>query len=293
MGRWECGTYVACAFEDSAYVSVSFFLLLLFREFNDCVLCRAPSSPPYEVTCLRNQMANILHALSSTFTRDCTLTQMAVFVDGQEHFTHLLQQAKESNHAYTTSGRIRKGRDFDLGPLVRSTRKFRTRERAPMSGGLSGMEMDGDAVPVVHVTVQCPSPQKRSTKGKERAVESDVDMLVDDEERKERSRETKGLCCFFILLFMTGAHLFLTFTFRNTKLFEITSQRHLYTSISRFSPHIQCDLSQLQERNYLRICGLQTLQYQRTAKTIHRQSWARTGCCPRCASGGCIVRLRR
>jgi hypothetical protein len=39
-------------------------------------------------------------------------------------------------------------------------------------------------------------------------------------ERKERSRENKGLYCFFILLFMTGAHLFLTFTFRNTKRFE-------------------------------------------------------------------------
>jgi len=36
----------------------------------------------------------------------------------------------------------------------------------------------------VHVTVQSPSPQKRSTKGKERAVEGDVDILVDDEETK-------------------------------------------------------------------------------------------------------------
>ena len=34
------------------------------------------------------------------------------------------------------------------------------------------------------MTVQSPSPQKRSTKGKERAVEGDVDILVDDEETK-------------------------------------------------------------------------------------------------------------
>jgi hypothetical protein len=92
---------------------------------------------------------------------------------------------------------MRKGRDLDLGPLVGSTRGFRTRERVPMSGGLGGMEMDGDEeVPVVHVTVQSPGPQKRSTKGKERAVEGDVDMLVDDEERRERSTEMKSSCCF-------------------------------------------------------------------------------------------------
>jgi hypothetical protein len=160
-------------------------------------------------------MANILHALSSTFTscacgaraRDCALTQMAAFVDGQEHFTQISQQTEESHHAYATSGRMRKGRDLDLGPLVGSTRGFRTRERVPMSGGLGGMEMDGDEeVPVVHVTVQSPGPQKRSTKGKERAVEGDVDMLVDDEERRERSTEMKSSRC-FPLSFTMGAHL--------------------------------------------------------------------------------------
>jgi len=149
-------------------------------------------------------MANILHALSSTFTscacgaraRDCALTQMAVFVDGQEHFTHLVQQTEESNHTYTTSGRMRKGRDLDLGPLVGSTRGFRTRERVPMSGGLGGMEMDGDEeVPVVQVTIQSPSPHRRGTKGKERAVEGDVDMFVDDEETRGRSTEMKSSCC--------------------------------------------------------------------------------------------------
>ena len=69
-----------------------------------------------------------------------------------------------------------------------------------MSGGLGGMEMDGDEeVPTVHVTVQSPSPQKRSSKGKERAVEGDVDMM-DDEERRGRSREMNGSCCFLIFI---------------------------------------------------------------------------------------------
>ena len=109
-------------------------------------------------------------------------------------------------------------------------------DRVPMSGGLGGMEIDGDEVPVVHVTVQSASPQKRSAKGKESAMESDADMLVNDEERKERSQGMKGLCCFFIFLFMTGAHLFLAFTFRNTKRFKITCQRHLCTPIACFPP---------------------------------------------------------
>jgi len=108
MGRRECGTYVACTFEDSAYVSVSFFFLLLFHEFNDCVLYRAPSSPPHEVTRLRNQTSDILHALSSAFTsctcgaraRDCALAQMAAFVDGQEHFTHLRSKRRVESRVY-------------------------------------------------------------------------------------------------------------------------------------------------------------------------------------------------
>ena len=132
---------------------------------------------------------------------------MAAFVDGQEHFTHLSQQTEESNHTYTTSGRMRKGRDLDLGPLVGSARGFRIRERVPMSGGLGGMEMDEDEE--VHVAVQSPSPQKRSAKDKERAVEGDVDMSVDDEERRGRSTEMKSSCCFFILSFTMGAHLYL------------------------------------------------------------------------------------
>ena len=33
--KWECGAYVACTFEDSAYVSSSLFFSLLFREFDN------------------------------------------------------------------------------------------------------------------------------------------------------------------------------------------------------------------------------------------------------------------
>ena len=29
VGRWECGAYVTCAFENSAYVSVSFSLVFV------------------------------------------------------------------------------------------------------------------------------------------------------------------------------------------------------------------------------------------------------------------------
>ena len=33
--KWECGAYIACTFEDSAYPSGSLFLSLLFREFDN------------------------------------------------------------------------------------------------------------------------------------------------------------------------------------------------------------------------------------------------------------------
>ena len=115
---------------------------------------------------------------------------MAAFVDGQEHFMHLIQ---DEHQTYAMSGQIRKGKDIDLGPLVGRTRGFRTKERVPMSGGLGGMEMD--EVPAVRI--ESPVPQKRSGKGKERAVDGDVEMSDDVEERRGRSRETKSL--YFIL----------------------------------------------------------------------------------------------
>jgi hypothetical protein len=76
---------------------------------------------------LRNQMANMLHALGSTFTtcacgaraRDCALTQMAAFVDGE----------------------IESGGRVNLGPLIGVERGFKTREKVPWSGGMGGVEM--------------------------------------------------------------------------------------------------------------------------------------------------------
>ena len=153
---------------------------------------------------------------------------------------------------------MRKGKDIDLGLLVGSTRGCRTKEDA-MSGGFGGMEMD--EVPVL--IVSSPSPQKRNGKGKERAVESDVEMC-DGEERRGRSKHTKGLCfffsliflCLFILLFAMVAHLF---AFRTAKRVEITTQSYLYTPPCPLLPHTEPDLSQPQERSYLWSYGRQTL----------------------------------
>ena len=117
---------------------------------------------------------------------------MAAFVDGQEHFIHLVQQNEEEHQTYAMSGRIRKGKDIDLGPLVGRTRGFRTKERVPMCGGLGGMEMD--EVPVVRV--ESPS---RNGKGKERAVDGDVEMF--NGERRGQSRETKSLFSFYSLVY--------------------------------------------------------------------------------------------
>jgi len=77
-----------------------------------------------------------------------------------------------------------------------------------------------------------------------RAVEGDVDMFVDDEERRERSREIQSLCC-FLLLFFFCCFLFSRRSFfisRNTKRFEITGQQHLYTP-TRFLSTSRTELS--------------------------------------------------
>lgn len=90
---------------------------------------------------LKNQMSNILHALSSTFTtcacgaraRDCALTQMAAFVDGQQD--NVNRPRDDFRLDSTDSPRI------DMGPLVGRKRGFKTRERIPHSGGIGGMEI--------------------------------------------------------------------------------------------------------------------------------------------------------
>lgn len=89
------------------------------------------TNSPAQLEHLRYQMMSILHTLSSTFTTcacgakatDCALSQMAAFVDGE--------LPKDSGEG-----------SVDLGPLVGSIRGFRTREKVPMSGGMSGVEMD-------------------------------------------------------------------------------------------------------------------------------------------------------
>jgi hypothetical protein len=151
-----------------------------------------PTSSPQELTHLRNQMANILHALSSTFTscacgacaRDCTLTQMAACVESQH----------DKHQTYATSGRIRKGKDIDLGHLVGRMRGFRTQESVPMRGRLGGMEMD--EVPIVRV--ESLSPQKWNGTFKEGAADGGVEMF--DKGRRDRSRNGLSFFSFHFIL---------------------------------------------------------------------------------------------
>jgi hypothetical protein len=63
---------------------------------------------------------------------------MAAFVNEQEHFMRITSPRKPRRQI-THIGRVCKGRDIDLGPLVGSMKGFPTRERVPM-------RMDGDGV---------------------------------------------------------------------------------------------------------------------------------------------------
>jgi len=134
---------------------------------------------PNQLEHLRNQMSNILHALSSTFTtcacgsktKDCALTQMAAFVDGE---------------AGPSKG-------VDLGPLVGVQRGFKTREKVPFSGGMSGVEMcegekiNGTNASVLPVLTLSPaSPKRYRDKGKGKAT------TVDEGESEPGSPLTSG-----------------------------------------------------------------------------------------------------
>ncbi|TFK73799.1 hypothetical protein BDN72DRAFT_134269 [Pluteus cervinus] len=123
--------------------------------------------PGSQLKYLRQQMSNILHALSSTFTtcacgsraKDCVLTQMAAFVDGDGPVAG----------PSTINGRV------DLGPLVGAKRGFKTRERVPFSGGLAGMEMCEENEPSSsdHGENSRRILKSAKAKGKERAIDDE------------------------------------------------------------------------------------------------------------------------
>ena len=117
---------------------------------------------------IRNQMASMLHALSSTFTtcacgskaKDCALNLMADFVDG-----HLptptappLQQLDEPS-GVDQSQRPRPR--IDLGPLIGTQRGFRTREKSPLNGGMNGVEMMSGPSVKTGATVGASHPQSK------------------------------------------------------------------------------------------------------------------------------------
>ncbi|PPQ74764.1 hypothetical protein CVT24_003189 [Panaeolus cyanescens] len=149
---------------------------------------------PTQILHLRNQMANILHALSSTFatcacgagSKDCVLKRMQHFVQASSALTtgSSLSSLDRQNldpalwvEALTGAlegqgfGRAR----MDFGPLVGADhrRGFRARERVPGSGGMGGMEMMGAVVPP-KVEKGRVDDGKGKGKGKERAVVMDV-----------------------------------------------------------------------------------------------------------------------
>ncbi|TCD62745.1 hypothetical protein EIP91_006443 [Steccherinum ochraceum] len=149
---------------------------------------------PFRLQQYRNQMTSMLHALSSTFTtcacgsktRDCALARLAEFVDGTNtSHPHASTTPPSASDLSPPFGPLEKERDnarVDLGPLVGKERGFRTREKVPMSGGMSGVEMvrsgsEGDAGPsnVGHEGLASWKNLKDS-KGKARATDEDMDV---------------------------------------------------------------------------------------------------------------------
>jgi hypothetical protein len=94
---------------------------------------------------IRNQMASMLHALSSTFTtcacgskaQDCALNLMAEFVDGRLPTS----SAPLSQRPDALNGGDKRPPRIDLGPLIGAQRGFRTCEKSPLNGGMNGVEM--------------------------------------------------------------------------------------------------------------------------------------------------------
>ena len=115
----EC--MLKCFRESSLFPSFCWSESLLFSA-----LSPDDTVSPEKLDHIRNQLSNILHALSSTFTacacgaraKNCAVTQMAAFVNGDMNIIHHPEKV-------------------DLGPLVGKRRGFRTKERVPYSGGPS------------------------------------------------------------------------------------------------------------------------------------------------------------
>ncbi|KAI0248958.1 hypothetical protein BJV78DRAFT_1363231 [Lactifluus subvellereus] len=100
----------------------------------------------HHLSYIRNQMASMLHALSSTFTtcacgskaKSCALNLMAEFVDGRlpTPTAPLSQRPNDSSEEDK-----RPHNRIDLGPLIGAQRGFHTREKSPLNGGMNGVEM--------------------------------------------------------------------------------------------------------------------------------------------------------
>jgi hypothetical protein len=116
-------------------------LLTLFRVPRLIIsVCRT-----HHLSYIRNQMASMLHALSSTFTtcacgskaKSCALNLLAEFVDGRLP----TPTAPLSQRPNDPSGEDKRPHRIDLGPLIGAQRGFHTREKSPLNGGMNGVEM--------------------------------------------------------------------------------------------------------------------------------------------------------
>ncbi|KAH8092252.1 hypothetical protein BXZ70DRAFT_951930 [Cristinia sonorae] len=174
---------------------------------------------PYRVQQLRSQMTSMLHALSSNFTtcacgnktRDCALTRLAEFVDHPTLPSIHVPIPLSSSTSASASCDFRTTREHDkesetegkvdLGPLVGKKRGFRTREKIPMSGGMSGVEMvdasGGEEAGPSTLAVperRLPGEKAKGGKGKGKATtaddEMDVDSEVVDRPRRQRRSDT-------------------------------------------------------------------------------------------------------
>ncbi|KAF8261837.1 hypothetical protein EI94DRAFT_1745077 [Lactarius quietus] len=152
--------------------------------------------PAHHLSHIRNQMASMLHALSSTFTtcacgskaKDCALNLMAEFVDGRLPVpASPLSQRPNDPDMGSSHHRL------DLGPLVGAQRGFHTREKSPLNGGMNGVEMipDQSAGPSdrrasVDVT---PHPQKENGVQPDHLASTSASPIQVEVDRSQEVRE--------------------------------------------------------------------------------------------------------